>query len=212
MKILVTGVNGQLGYDVVRKGKKLGLEMIGVDIQDLDITKKEDVFHYILDTKPGAIIHCAAYTAVDKAEDDKQTCWDVNVEGTKYLAKAAKEVNAKFIYISTDYVYNGKGEEAFLESDIPAPLGYYGLTKLEGENVVQELLHDFFIVRISWVFIMLLMKVFVVGQTLRKKSFLKLVKTSLCTQYRRLNIQRRRSDQQTLECQNKSLSIMVLLL
>ena len=152
MKILVTGVNGQLGYDVVQKGKEIGLEMVGVDIQDLDITKKEDVFHYMLDIDPDAIIHCAAYTAVDKAEDNKQTCWDVNVDGTKYLAEAANKVNAKFIYISTDYVYNGQGEEAFLESDVPAPLGYYGMTKLEGEKVVQELLHDFFIVRISWVF------------------------------------------------------------
>lgn len=152
MKILVTGGNGQLGYDVVRKGLKLGLEIIGIGRKELDITKKEDVLHFIKDMKPSAIIHCAAYTAVDKAEDDKETCWNINVNGTQYLATAAQAVSAKFIYISTDYVFDGKGESPFLETDTPNPVGTYGLTKYEGEKKVQSILDEHFIVRISWVF------------------------------------------------------------
>ncbi|PLR77837.1 dTDP-4-dehydrorhamnose reductase [Bacillus sp. V3-13] len=152
MKILVTGFNGQLGYDVVRAGLKHGLEMIGTSSKDLDITEEHAVYEFIREKKPDAVIHCAAYTAVDKAEDDKEKCWNVNVEGTKYLAKAAKEIKAKFLYISTDYVFDGKGAEPFVETDSPNPIGYYGLTKYEGEKVVQAILEAFFIVRISWVF------------------------------------------------------------
>lgn len=102
--------------------------------------------------KPDAIIHCAAYTAVDHAEDNKETCFDVNVNGTKYLAAAAKGMDAKFIYISTDYVFEGTGTEPFTEEDAANPVGYYGLTKYEGEKAVQSLLDKYFIVRISWVF------------------------------------------------------------
>lgn len=152
MKILVTGYTGQLGYDVVQLGKKQGLDMIGVGSKDLDITDRERVFEFLKENNPDAIIHCAAYTAVDKAEDDRETCWNVNVEGTKNLALAAKDIDAKFIYISTDYVFNGEGEIPFMETDKPNPIGYYGLTKFEGENVIQELLDKWFIVRISWVF------------------------------------------------------------
>jgi dTDP-4-dehydrorhamnose reductase len=152
MKILVTGYTGQLGYDVVKEGKKLDLNMIGFGSKDVDITYETQIISYVRDIKPDAIIHCAAYTAVDKAEDDKEACWNVNVEGTKYLAQAAKEVNSKFIYISTDYVFDGKGEFPFNESDVPNPVGYYGFTKYEGEKIVQTLLDEWFIVRISWVF------------------------------------------------------------
>lgn len=152
MKILVTGYNGQLGYDVVREGMKHGFNMHGIGRKDLDITVEEDVTKYIKNIKPDAIIHCAAYTAVDNAEDDKETCWNVNVEGTKNMATAAKEVNAKFMYISTDYVFDGAGQKPFVENDIPYPVGYYGLSKYEGEKVVEQLLEDWFIVRISWVF------------------------------------------------------------
>jgi len=102
--------------------------------------------------KPDVIIHSAAYTAVDQAEDDKERCYDVNVNGTKYLALAAKEVNAKFVYVSTDYVFDGKGEQPFTETDQPNPIGQYGRTKYEGEQVVQALLDKWYIVRISWVF------------------------------------------------------------
>jgi dTDP-4-dehydrorhamnose reductase len=152
MKILVTGYNGQLGYDVVRVGKEKGFEMIGTGRSELDITSKQSVHDFVLNLKPDAIIHCAAYTAVDKAEDDQDTCWSVNVDGTKYLAAAAKKVNAKFMYISTDYVFDGKGTTPFKETDTPNPVGYYGLTKYEGEKVVQSLLEEWYIIRISWVF------------------------------------------------------------
>lgn len=152
MKILVTGYNGQLGFDVVRVGSSRGLTMIGVDINDLDITQEQAVYEFVRQIKPDAIIHCAAYTAVDKAEDDKEQCWNVNVEGTKHLANAAKEVDAKFIYISTDYVFDGKGTTPFIESDEPNPIGYYGLTKFGGEKFVQAILDKWYIVRISWVF------------------------------------------------------------
>ncbi|MEZ0482155.1 dTDP-4-dehydrorhamnose reductase [Planococcus sp. SSTMD024] len=152
MKILVTGVTGQLGYDVVRRGKEKGLNMVGISSKELDITNKPGVEKYIKNLNPDAVIHCAAYTAVDKAEDEREVCWKVNVEGTKYLAEAAKTVNAKFIYISTDYVFDGSGEEPFEETGYPNPIGTYGKTKLEGELRVKEALEEYFIVRISWVF------------------------------------------------------------
>ncbi|QHE53719.1 dTDP-4-dehydrorhamnose reductase [Pontibacillus sp. HMF3514] len=152
MKVLVTGYGGQLGYDVVQEGSNQGLEMIGSRRQNLDITNKEAVSLYVDKIKPDAIIHCAAYTAVDKAEDEKEVCWDVNVEGTKYLAKAARDVNAKFMYISTDYVFNGKGDSPFKEEDELSPIGYYGETKYQGEEVVKNLVDNWFIIRISWVF------------------------------------------------------------
>jgi dTDP-4-dehydrorhamnose reductase len=152
MKILVTGYTGQLGYDVVCEGLDRGFDMIGVGSKELDITNEESVRQYINEANPDAIIHCAAYTAVDKAEDDKENCWNVNVNGTKYLAQAAKESNAKFMYVSTDYVFDGLGEVPFVETDTPNPVGYYGLTKFEGEKVIQSLLSEWFIVRISWVF------------------------------------------------------------
>src|SRR5690606_32248668 len=152
MKILVTGYTGQLGYDVVERGIKLGFYMVGVGSKELDITKPIDVYSYVKKINPDAIIHCAAYTAVDKAEDDRETAWNVNVEGTKYLASAAKEISAKFMYISTDYVFNGEGELPFQETDETKPIGYYGETKYQGEQIVQSILDDWFIVRISWVF------------------------------------------------------------
>ncbi|MCD5324134.1 MULTISPECIES: dTDP-4-dehydrorhamnose reductase [Pontibacillus] len=152
MKVLVTGYTGQLGFDVVQEGKKRGLNMIGIGREDVDITNEAQVYQYVQETNPDVIIHCAAYTAVDKAEDDKETCWNVNVLGTKFITTAAKKVNTKLMYISTDYVFDGKGEESFKEVDKPDPVGYYGLTKYEGEKVVRDLLEEHFIVRISWVF------------------------------------------------------------
>lgn len=152
MKILVTGYSGQLGYDVVLEGKKRGFDMIGVGHKELDITQEEQVRNYIHTVKPDVVIHCAAYTAVDNAEDNKDVCFDVNVNGTKYLAASAKSVDAKFIYISTDYVFEGTGIEPFTEEDAANPVGYYGITKYEGEKAVQSLLDKYFIVRISWVF------------------------------------------------------------
>ena len=152
MKIFVTGVSGQLGYDVVKEGKLQGYDVSGTTSKELDITNEQAVSIFVNDIKPNVIIHCAAYTAVDAAEDDKPSCYDVNVNGTKYLAQAAKAIGAKFIYISTDYVFNGEGENPFTETDKTSPIGFYGKTKLEGEQLVQQLLDKYFIVRISWVF------------------------------------------------------------
>ncbi|MGZ0874777.1 dTDP-4-dehydrorhamnose reductase [Priestia megaterium] len=152
MKILVTGYSGQLGYDVVRYGRTQGLNMIGISSKDVDLSLEKEVASYIENINPDAIIHCAAYTAVDQAEEDTEKCWDINVNGTKYLSNAAKSVKAKFMYISTDYVFNGEGQDSFKETDSPMPIGYYGKTKYEGEKLVQQILEEWFIVRISWVF------------------------------------------------------------
>jgi len=152
MKVLVTGYGGQLGYDIVQECERHGLHVKGCGRRELDITKRESVFSIVDSYKPDVIIHCAAYTAVDKAEDDKENCWNVNVEGTRFLVEAAKKHHSKFIYISTDYVFNGKGESPFIEDDQPDPIGYYGSTKYEGEKVVQSFIENYFIIRISWVF------------------------------------------------------------
>lgn len=152
MKILVTGYNGQLGYDVVKAGVAQGLDMIGVGIDDLDITDGHAVHSTIDRIRPDVIVHCAAYTAVDKAEDEKDLCRKVNVDGTRYLSEAARNINAKMMYISTDYVFDGLGNEPYSESDEPAPIGQYGLTKYEGEQVMQSILEKWYIIRISWVF------------------------------------------------------------
>ncbi|WP_442636916.1 dTDP-4-dehydrorhamnose reductase [Rossellomorea marisflavi] len=152
MKILVTGYTGQLGYDVVQRGLENGLSIVGIGSKELDITNETAVHRYVKELNPDAIIHCAAYTAVDKAEDNKKECWDINVEGTKHLAKAASDIDAKFVYISSDYVFNGEGEMPFKETDKVSPIGYYGLTKYEGEETVKQLLDKWFVIRISWVF------------------------------------------------------------
>jgi dTDP-4-dehydrorhamnose reductase len=150
--ILVTGVNGQLGYDVVRVLKERNIECLGIDKDDLDITDEKVVNTYITTLKPECVVHCAAYTAVDKAEEDYEVCAKVNVSGTEYIAKACKEIDAKMIYISTDYVYDGNGDEPFEVNGHIEPHSVYGKTKYEGELKVQEILNKYFIVRISWVF------------------------------------------------------------
>ncbi len=152
MKIMVTGVAGQLGHDVVKELAAHHIEWIGTDASALDITDKVAVYNYIHKEKPDGVIHCAAYTAVDKAEDDEDTCYAVNVEGTKYIAEACKAVGAKLMYISTDYVFPGTGENYYATDAPKGPTNVYGKTKLDGELVVQELLDEYFIVRISWVF------------------------------------------------------------
>ncbi len=150
--ILVTGVNGQLGYDIVKVLKEKNIPHKGIDIQDLDITNENVVMEYITNYKPNTVMHCAAYTSVDKAEDDVATCEKVNVQGTKNIARACKETNAKMMYISTDYVFPGTGENAYEVIDITGPKSVYGKTKLDGELAIQDILTSFFIVRTSWVF------------------------------------------------------------
>ncbi|CAI3633767.1 dTDP-4-dehydrorhamnose reductase [Clostridium neonatale] len=150
--ILVTGVNGQLGYDVVKVLNERNIECLGIDKDELDITDENAVDKYIVDLKPECVVHCAAYTAVDRAEDEEEICRKVNVDGTENIAKACKEIDAKMIYISTDYVFDGKGDEPFEVDGHIEPHSVYGKTKYEGELKVQEILDKYFIVRISWVF------------------------------------------------------------
>jgi len=152
IKVLVTGVNGQLGYDVVQRLKRLGIDVIGVDINDFDIVDKESTLNFIKSANPDVVVHCAAYTAVDRAEDEKDKCYKINVDGTKHIAMACKMIDAKMIYISTDYVFDGSGSTPFDEYDNVSPINYYGFTKAEGEKIVKELLEKYFIVRTSWVF------------------------------------------------------------
>lgn len=152
MKVLVTGANGQLGYDVVKRLKSNDIECLGTDINDFDITDENQVRTFIKSYSPDVVIHCAAYTAVDKAEDEKELCYKINVAGTKYIARVCKEIDAKLVYISTDYVFDGRGDQPFKVTDKPDPVNYYGRTKYEGELAVQDVLDKYFIVRISWVF------------------------------------------------------------
>ena len=152
MKVLVTGVKGQLGYDVVNELTKRGIEAVGVDIQDMDITDAASVEKVISEVAPDAVIHCAAYTAVDAAEDNVELCRRVNADGTQNIANVCKKLDCKMIYISTDYVFDGEGTRAWEPDDERHPLNVYGQTKYEGELAVQNTLEKYFIVRISWVF------------------------------------------------------------
>lgn len=173
MKLFITGVDGQLGYDCVNNAIARGLEAIGSDIApqysgiadnsavttapyvQLDITDPVKVREVLSEYKPDAIIHCAAWTAVDAAEDEenreKVDC--INHLGTKYIAEAAKSIGAKMLYLSTDYVFDGKGERPWKPDDkCYAPLNVYGQSKLDGELAVSSILEKYFIVRIAWVF------------------------------------------------------------
>lgn len=155
MKVLVTGVKGQLGYDVVNELTKRGHTAIGVDIDEMDITDKHSVQMVIEKTKPDAVIHCAAWTAVDLAEDDDKIALvrAVNTDGTINIAEVCKKLNCKMMYISTDYVFNGQGTEPWKpDCKDYEPLNVYGQTKLGGELAVSNLLEKYFIVRIAWVF------------------------------------------------------------
>lgn len=152
MKVLVTGVKGQLGYDVVNELNKRGHVAIGTDIEEMDITDAASVDTVIKENTPDAVIHCAAYTAVDAAEDNVELCRKINADGTQNIANVCKELDIKMIYISTDYVFDGEGERPWEPDDERTPLNVYGQTKYEGELAVQNTLDKFFIVRIAWVF------------------------------------------------------------
>lgn len=173
MKILVTGVNGQLGHDVMNNIKIRGYEGVGSDINNvysgvndgsavttmpyisLDITDREAVFKTIAEVKPDAVIHCAAWTAVDMAEDDDKVelVKKVNAGGTQNIADACKAIDAKMLYVSTDYVFDGQGTEPWKpDCKDYKPLNVYGQSKLDGEQAVANTLDKFFIVRIAWVF------------------------------------------------------------
>lgn len=158
MKVFVTGAQGQLGHDVMCELKKRGHEAVGSDIHagvSLDITDKQAVLSVLQDVTPDAVIHCAAWTAVDAAEseENQETVYAVNVTGTEHIVQACKQIGAKMMYISTDYVFDGQGETPWEpECKAYAPVNYYGETKLKGEHAVSSLLEKYYIVRIAWVF------------------------------------------------------------
>lgn len=157
MKVLVTGATGQLGTDILKEALLRKMSIVGTSFLNdadvtLNITDKAAVMAVFCEVQPNVVIHCAAYTNVDKAEEEQDECYLVNVIGTENVVLAAKEINATFLYISTDYVFNGQGEVPFTETDKTAPLSIYGATKLAGELVVQNNLAKWFIVRVSWLF------------------------------------------------------------
>ncbi|MDE6605752.1 MAG: dTDP-4-dehydrorhamnose reductase [Clostridia bacterium] len=153
MKVLVTGVRGQLGFDVVNELEKRGHKSIGVDVEDMDITDREQVSLVLQRVKPEAVIHCAAWTMVDAAEENVEKVRLVNAVGTENIAKECGKLGCKMMYISTDYVFDGKGILPW-QPDCKdyKPLNVYGKTKLEGEFAVVKNLEKYFIVRIAWVF------------------------------------------------------------
>lgn len=152
MKVLVTGVKGQLGFDVVNELEKRKIEAVGVDIDEMDITNAAQVEEVITKAAPDAVIHCAAYTAVDAAEDNVEICRKVNAEGTKNVAEVCEKLDIKMMYISTDYVFNGQGTRPWEPDDEREPLNVYGQTKYEGELAVETHVKKFFTIRIAWVF------------------------------------------------------------
>ena len=152
MRVVVTGAEGQLGQDVVLELTRKKHEAIGTDREKLDITKEADVFAFIGEVKPDVILHCAAYTNVDAAEENEELAYQINALGTEYLAKAAQQIGAKMLYVSTDYVFNGTATEPYEVDQQTKPLGAYGRTKLAGEELLQKNLKEFFIVRTAWVF------------------------------------------------------------
>ncbi len=152
MRVLVTGFNGQLGWEVVQLLEKRGVECRGVDIQDFNLLDGPGVKAYVQEYAPDVIVHCAAYTAVDKAESEPETCAAVNGDGTMNMVRAALSVGAKMVYISTDYVFSGKGEEPWQEDSPYDPQNVYGLSKAQGEIAVRSLMKRYFLIRTSWVY------------------------------------------------------------
>lgn len=152
MKVLVTGARGQLGFDVVQELERQGILAVGVDMEEMDITDADAVDLVVKDSGADAVIHCAAYTAVDDAEENSSLCQRVNRDGTKNIAMGCLKYGKKMLYISTDYVFDGEGEKPWEPEDHANPVNVYGRTKYEGELAVRETLEAYFIVRVSWVF------------------------------------------------------------
>ncbi len=150
--IIVTGAAGQLGGDVCRILKEKDIPHTGIDKDDVDITSEAEIESFFEKISFDVLIHCAAYTAVDKAEEEKELCFAINADGTENLAGVCKKKNAAMIYVSTDYVFSGEGDTPFEVSDEKSPLSVYGKSKLEGEKAVMRLCEKYFIVRTSWVF------------------------------------------------------------
>lgn len=152
MKVLVTGANGQLGWDVMRLLEERSVPCRGVDVQDFDLTDGPAVKAFVQEYGPDVIVHCAAYTAVDRAESEPEVCAKVNGDGTLNVVRAALSVGAKLVYISTDYVFSGDGEEPWTEDAPYNPRNVYGLSKVQGEIAVRSLMKRYFLLRTSWVF------------------------------------------------------------
>lgn len=152
MKILVTGISGQLGFDVCRELDRRNIDNLGISSRDIDIAEPDAAAKVIKQYLPDAVIHCAAYTKVDKAQAEPERCWAVNAQGTWNIAAVCRELGIKMLYISTDYVFSGEGEGFFRPGDPADPLNVYGMTKLAGELAVKTLVEKFFIVRTSWAF------------------------------------------------------------
>lgn len=152
MKVLVTGATGQLGYDILKELKKRSIDAVGIGSKDCDITVQKAVFQTIGDIMPTVIIHCAGYTAVDKAEDEADKCNLINAEGTRNLALACNKYDITLLYVSTDYVFGGDGIEPWKAEAERKPVSRYGKSKYQGELVVEELLDKYFIVRVSWIY------------------------------------------------------------
>lgn len=152
MRFLVTGVKGQLGHDVMEELALRGHEGVGVDVEEMDITDAQTVERVIKGAQADGVIHCAAYTAVDAAEDEPEVCCKVNADGTENIAKVCRELDLPMMYISTDYVFDGEGERPWEPQDTCNPLNVYGKSKYLGEVAVQKYLEKYFIVRIAWVF------------------------------------------------------------
>lgn len=150
--VLITGILGQLGFDLAKEFTKRGVEYIAPSLEELELTTEAGAKNFILEKKPETVVHCAAYTAVDKAESEAEIALTVNGMGTRWIAEACREIGAKMIYISTDYVFGGDGKIPYEVNDEKNPVNVYGRSKLLGEDAVHALVEKFFIVRTSWVF------------------------------------------------------------
>ncbi|MDR0314811.1 MAG: dTDP-4-dehydrorhamnose reductase [Oscillospiraceae bacterium] len=152
LKVLVTGTSGQLGYDILQELKKRNIVCVGSNADDLNLTNEDLLYEFIKGHHPDAVIHCAAYTAVDNAQDEPDTCMQVNAQGAKNVAAACDKIGAKMLYISSDYVFPGDGEQPYETFSQTNPLNVYGKSKLEGEKNVIKHCKKHFIIRTSWVF------------------------------------------------------------
>ncbi|MBR2519614.1 MAG: dTDP-4-dehydrorhamnose reductase [Selenomonadaceae bacterium] len=150
--VLITGILGQLGFDLAKEFTKRGVKYIAPSLEELELTTEAGAKNFILEKKPETVVHCAAYTAVDKAESEAELALTVNGMGTRWIAEACREIGAKMIYISTDYVFGGDGKIPYEVNDEKNPVNVYGRSKLLGEDAVHALVEKFFIVRTSWVF------------------------------------------------------------
>lgn len=152
MKILVTGASGQLGHDLMLELTGRGHDTTGVGSKELDLTDAAAVRKYLNALRPDAVMHCAGYTAVDRAEEEREACFAVNALGTEAIAEACADVGSKLLFLSTDYVFSGEGERPWEPADPPSPINIYGVSKYRGEEAVRSRVKEHFIVRISWLF------------------------------------------------------------